>query len=62
VYATLFIVLGSGLLGGNPSWGAAVIGALPAALLFVPFDYFIGGVMYRRFARRAGTQPARQKR
>jgi hypothetical protein len=57
VYATLFIVLGSGLLGGSPTWSAALIGALPAALLFVPFDFFIGGVMYRRFAKRT-QQPA----
>jgi hypothetical protein len=59
VYVTLAIVLGIGLLGGHPTIASALVGALPAALLFVPFDYFIGGLMYRRFAKR--TQPAAKR-
>jgi hypothetical protein len=58
VYATLWLALGSGILGGKQEWASALIAALPAALLFIPFDYFLGGFMYRRFARRAAQAQA----
>ena len=43
---------------GKHPFAAAVAQALPAALLFVPFDYFFGRFMYRRLASRA-PKPAK---
>ncbi len=57
-----FMFLAISLLGHKLKWQARVIETLWLLLLFIPFSYLIDRMMYRRYLRQSGQEPAQPQR
>ena len=55
VYLPLAVLFSLGIFGGTRSLPEGLIGAAPAALFFIPFDYYFGRMLYNRMAKRAAA-------